>query len=252
MNCSQCGSPLAPGAAFCGECGAPVAANPQPVQQQQQPAMTQPAANTAAALNNSLNELEKTKIFNFANPLFKLIDTGSFFRKPFQWLYIILAVFNAVFPLYILFKMIEEKAFDALGISGFMAWIVVAFVGWIGLQLWWNRKDKIGMYASNGDDFIVTPTFSHFLQTFGEYAGISIAIIGVGFSLIGWIFLSGERGGYYSRSLPGGQFLQIGIVGIIVSPLLGFMIIVLSRLMAELYRALTAIANNTKKMANKS
>jgi hypothetical protein len=48
MNCTKCGQPLDPGAAFCGNCGQPVAATPAPVpaSSQPQPAATVPPPNT--------------------------------------------------------------------------------------------------------------------------------------------------------------------------------------------------------------
>ena len=70
-----------------------------------------------------------------------------------------------------------------------------------------------------------------------------IAITGIGFSLIATLF-GGASGALGSElGLPVG----VGIFGIVVFPIIGYLIIVVSRFIAEQIRALAAIANNTKK-----
>ena len=44
----------------------------------------------------------KNKFFTFLDPALALIDNGAFFRKPFRWLYTLLAVLNLLVPIAIL------------------------------------------------------------------------------------------------------------------------------------------------------
>jgi len=51
------------------------------------------------------------KLFTFLDPLLGYIDNGRFFREPFRWLYVIFAVLNLLFPIFILAKVIEMDFF---------------------------------------------------------------------------------------------------------------------------------------------
>ena len=51
------------------------------------------------------------KLFTFLDPLLGYIDNGRFFREPFRWLYVIFAVLNLLFPIFILAKIIEMDFF---------------------------------------------------------------------------------------------------------------------------------------------
>ena len=42
-------------------------------------------------------------------------------------------------------------------------------------------------------------------------------------------------------------FLDFSFMGIVLFPIYGFLIVIVARVVAEVYRALAAIANNTKK-----
>jgi len=190
----------------------------------------------------------KDKLLNAVQPLLSYIDSGEFFRRPFSWLYVALAAANLLAPFYVLYQTIESGLFKyggaKFGFSFFLIWLFVLAACWIGAQIWWNRKDKVLETSSEGSEFSATPAFSHFLQTLGENYGTSIAIIGVGFSLIATVFLGREAGMLGARlSLP----INAGISGIVLFPIIGYLVIVVSRFIAEQIRALAAIANNTKK-----
>ena len=122
-----------------------------------------------------------SKFFNFIAPYLAYIDDGKLFRKPFNWLYIFMAVFNLYIPLYILYVAIDNGIFGshatAKGVFGFiLAWIIIGFVCWIGFQLWWDRKDKIMKIASEKDEFVVMAPVSHLIQTVGEWLGILLGL----------------------------------------------------------------------------
>lgn len=186
--------------------------------------------------------------FNFSKPYLSYIDSGKIFRDPFRWLYMILGALNLIFPIYVLYLAIDNNIFDA-GASYIFAfifiWVIVAFAGWIAFQIWWDRKDQAAMKANEKDEFIATPVFSHFVQTCGEAMGTWIAIVGFGTALITTIFL-GDEAAYFARS-TGIGFVGTGFLSIFLMPVYGFLVIVGSRFLAELFRAVATIANNTKK-----
>lgn len=152
-------------------------------------------------------------------------------------------------PIYIFVEAVNEGVFDGPGkliVVFILIWLIMAFAGWISFQLWWDRRTKILTTSKQDDDFVATPVFSHFIQTFGEWAGTWIGIVGFGFALISTIFL-GERGGAGLSNQIGVGVLESGILAIILMPIYGFLIIVVTRFLAEQFRALASIANNTKK-----
>jgi len=191
------------------------------------------------------------KLLNFINPYLSFIDSGKLYRKPFSWLYVLCAGINVIIPFYVLIKVIDSGIFKhAEGkyiVAFLLVWLVLCVACWVGFQIWWNRKDKVLQTSDEGSEFPVTPVISHLFQTFGEWLGTYIAILGFGISLFGSIML-GSDAHYlaYSMDLPIGSGL-IGIGGIVLFPFLGFAIIVVFRYFAELCRCLASIANNTKK-----
>lgn len=193
----------------------------------------------------------ENKFFTFINPYLHFIDSGNFFRKPFSWLYMIIAILNLLAPLYYLYWGISNNIFDAKGgmiVAFFLIFLIVAFAGWISFQLWWDRKEKVIKSTQEGDDFIAIPVYSHFVQTFGEWLGTYVAIVGFLCALI-IPLIAGEEGRYIANSLGGGlSILGGGLVYAILIPIYGFLIVVIARVIAEIIRALAAIANNTKRI----
>ncbi|MCL2511663.1 MAG: hypothetical protein FWF09_06400 [Bacteroidales bacterium] len=196
-------------------------------------------------------------MLNFIEPYLSYIDSGKLYRKPFSWLYILCAVFNAILPFYVLYKVIDSGIFKYAREGGdgaakyvfafLLIWLVLCVACWVGFQIWWNRKDKVLLTSEEGSEFPATPVISHFFQTFGEWLGTYIAIVGFGASLFGTLFLgSAAYRLNNAMDLPFNSGLM-GIGGVVVFPLLGFVIIVSFRFFAELCRCLASIANNTKK-----
>jgi hypothetical protein len=194
--------------------------------------------------------MNKLNWLTFIEPALAYVDSGKLFRKPFSWLYMALAVANAALPFYVLYRVIDSDIFDyapaKLIIAIIFVWLFVVAACWVGMQIWWNRKDKVLDTSREGAEFPVTPVIAHLVQTFGEWFGTLTAIIGFGVSLCGLIFLGGE-----ARSLSGVIDLPfdsagVGFWGLILSPVQGFLFVVVFRYIAELCRTLAAIANNTK------
>ncbi len=192
----------------------------------------------------------KNKFFTFITPYLNFIDRGDIFRKPFSWLYVLYAIINLLVPFITLFWAIEKNIFEygdsKVLMTFFFIWIVIAFASWVSFQLWWDRRIKVTQTTIEGDEFLATPVFSHFVQTLGEWIGTWVGIVGTAISLSFTIFM-GDIGSYYMQDL-GIPFFEAGITSIILMPIYGFLIIVFGRFLAETFRALSSIANNTKKI----
>lgn len=239
MYCPQCGVQNPDGTQFCANCG--YAFSNLHGTQSKQPV-------SSVDYQQAFQQFEKTKFFSFASPFIRSVENGNFFKKPFRWVYIAFAVLSLLTPLYILFTLIQNDVFSYGGIRVFIMWLFIAFAGWIGFQIWWDRKVKINMYLQKGDDFIATPIYSHFFQTLGEWYGAVVAILGFGTGLIILLFGGGRGYGYGEMPMPlPVPLLQSGGLLIFVGPIAGFFIVVIFRAIAELIRALAAIANNTRK-----
>jgi hypothetical protein len=190
----------------------------------------------------------ENKFFTFIKPYLSFIDNGHLYRKPFCWLYTLLAVINLILPIYIFYQAADNGIFDAPAkfiIVFLLVWIIIAFASWISFQLWWDRKSKVITTSSEGDEFVATPVFSHLIQTIGEWLGTWIGIVGFSVALLTTLIL-GDEGYYLSRQLGLG-FMKTGFLFIILMPIYGFLIIVATRFLAEQFRALSSIANNTRK-----
>ena len=189
------------------------------------------------------------KFFTFLKPAIAYVDNGSFFREPFKWLYMLFAGLSLFLPLFLLYKIIDGNVFDFL--TGkyifvvILAWLIIAFFGWLGFQLWWDRKDKVITTSGESDEFVATPVFAHFIQTFGEWLGLFIGVVGFLISILVLLIL-GEEGAFVMERV-GFDFVASGLIQALLMPVYGFLIIVTTRFVAEQAKALATIANNTRK-----
>jgi len=189
--------------------------------------------------------------FSFIRPFLALIDRGQLFRKPFSWLYLLIAGLNLLLPLILFIKLIDVGFLDADAksiISIFLFWLVIVFLSWVSFQLWFDRSKKVLKVSLDEDDLVATPVFSHFIQTFGEWLGVWVGVGGGLFALLLTLLLGGEA--YMSISgrgiFPGLSSFD-GPIFILLMPIYGFLIIVFSRFLAEQFRAIASIANNTRR-----
>jgi len=120
------------------------------------------------------------KFLYFFKPYFDYIDRGSLFKKPFYWLYTVLAALNLLAPLVILFGAVSNNIFELpvkFTLAFLLIWIIASCAFWLGFQLWWNRRDKVIESSTEGGAFVATPVFAHFIQTLGEYYGSLVAVL---------------------------------------------------------------------------
>lgn len=191
-----------------------------------------------------LNQMTGSPLFNFARPYLDFIGKG----KIYSFVYFVMAVVNLFLPFVILYKAIEWQIFSAgpeYVFAFIFSWLVIVFACWIGFQIWWNRRSKVSDIAAS--EFIATLIFSEILQTFGEWLGTFIAIVGAGVGLIATIALGDMA--YYLFEAINMSFLGYGATVIIAGPLTGIFIIIIFRFFAEQLRLFAALANNTKEIA---
>jgi hypothetical protein len=234
MFCPQCGKSNEDSSKFCQSCGAAVDPGN--------------AASTGRQEDKAKPFTSDSFLFNFIAPCLACIDNGNMFRRPFQWLYVIIAALNIIWPFYLVYVAITANIFQLpfkYVLAFIVAWLPMVFGAWIGFQIWWNRSKKVVQTSTEGDEFFATPVFSHFIQTLGEWAGIWIGLIGPVVALLAKLMLGDESSSLLS--LVGLGFVGSGIIGIILLPLYGYLILTFARFLAETWRALVAIANNTKK-----
>ncbi|MDR2185197.1 MAG: hypothetical protein LBO80_05950 [Treponema sp.] len=185
-----------------------------------------------------------TRFFTFAKPYLDFIGRG----KMFNLVYVIMMAVNVLLPFVVIFKAAAEDFFEygARFTAAFMlSWLVIVFACWIGFQLWWDRRLRAAHAASA--ELIVTPLVSEIFQTFGEWIGTLIGILGAGVGLIAVITI-GDDASYLFGAIGLG-FMGSGALVIITGPVTGFFIIILSRFLAEQLRLLAALVNNTKEIA---
>lgn len=186
--------------------------------------------------------------FDFIKPYLKFIDSGDLFRKPFSWLYASFGVINLFFPIYVFYTAYNNQIFDynTQFVTAFLIiLIIICFASWVSFQLFWDRKNNVNETSIEGDEFIATPVFSHFIQTIGEWFGTWIGIVGFSIALIATLIL-GDQADFVSYQF-GIPFIKVGFTFVILMPIYGFLIIVVTRFLAEQFRALSSIANNTRK-----
>ena len=186
-----------------------------------------------------------SKFFTFIAPFLRSIDSGRLFRKPFSWLYVIIAFVHLLIPVIAFVRMEDSNFFEYYAAAASMILVVITFTCWISFQIWWNRRKSILEVSSDGDDFVATPVFAHFIQTTGESIGTFLAVGGTLSSLVAFIII-GRQGFDYLENF-GGDLFEAGAAVILLFPVYGYLTILVTRYFAELIRALASIANNTKK-----
>jgi hypothetical protein len=189
----------------------------------------------------------ESKFFTFIRPYLACLDSGDFYRKPFGWLYFLIAVLNLNFPVYLLLQAIDLGVFDAPAktlMVFVLVWLILFFAGWVSFQIWWDRRLQVVETSAPGDDFVATPAYCHFIKTVGEWAGTWIGIVGFFVALLLRLSLESEEGKLLNEILP---LAELGTIQIFLMPVAGFLIVVSTKFITEQSAALAAIANNTGK-----
>lgn len=229
-SCTNCHTTLHNHAAFCPECGIPVNRN----------------------LPNEFEYISKNKFTGFISPVLNEMDRGNFLVKPMQWLFIVIAVALLISPIGTVIELKKEDVFADASIFAIIISIFSLFMGWVGFQIWWQRKKTLEEKIEKNDEFKAIPLFSYYLQTMGEWYGAYVAIMGIGVT-IATFFLTESTGYFIGLKLikyfiilpPSIDFSSYS--SIFYSVIGGFFILIFFRFIAEFVRAIAAIANNTSR-----
>lgn len=180
--------------------------------------------------------------FHFSKPLTDSIDNGSFFKNPISWLYTVIAIIFLLIPFVIAFKGYDEGFFDYIGLLHVIMWIILLLVCFIIFQIWINRKNQL-LDLDGEKGFLSTTIMSNFISTCGECYGVVVGIGGTFFSLLS-LFSDDLRSvtREFNSILP---FGEIGLIGLIMFPVLGFIIVIVFRFFSELIMGIAQIARNT-------
>lgn len=195
------------------------------------------------------------RLFAFFDSLWDYIDNGKFYRNPFRLLYIAIASLNLLFPIHVIYTTVKSGVLEYIsGIKVFafiFIFFLMVFLAFMSFHLWINRQKKIKEHFGNDNEYIVIPIVSHFIQTLGEWLGFYFGIGGCVISLVFVIFGFND---YIIGEAVGNSLLPMGtgLVTVVIYPIMGFLIVVAGRLIAEIFRVLTSIANNTKKIVENS
>lgn len=184
-------------------------------------------------------------MFDYINLFLNYIDSGKFFRQPFKWLYYIIGVLNICFPIALINSISEYWSYlDGKMKAGcVMLVIFILIVAAICCVIWFQRAGDIKRDARNDARFIALPVIANYIQTIGESLGV---LVGLGGFFVGLtVILFGEDLKYILSVAEAGGFM------IVLSPIVGYLVVVFFRSIAELNLALASIANNTKSIDNK-
>lgn len=186
--------------------------------------------------------------FNLIDPVTDYIDSGKFFRQPLQWLYYIIGVLCACAPLYLLYELIDNRFFKyAEGKEIFaviLIWIVLAAVCLGCFLLWFNRAKKLSGILTPGSKFVAVPAVANFIQTLGEFYGLFVGVFGFICCLLMALFdIDFYMHGLFSPSAS--------VLSAIIMAITGYVVIIVTRYIAELVLSIADIANNTDRLVKK-
>ena len=220
-----------------------------------------------SVFEDTVKKITVSPFFTFSGPPLEFFEKAKLFKIVFTFVCIVMAAITLIYPLLILCRTIGSGYFN-FGIRYILAfifiWLAAAAACWLGFHLWLSRRKKSEAFGSS--EFIALPFFAEIIRTFGEWLGILYGVIGAVGGLFSLIFLGIYSGGTLSAILFGANNngLLASIHGgaaekfngttdvvfsgaVILGPVLGVIIIFVSRLIAERLKVFAAIANNTKK-----
>lgn len=199
------------------------------------------------------------KNFIVVKSYFNSIDSGVFFSKPIVWIYWLIALSNIAIPGYILYYAMDS--FYRWGIQWTLfviEFIVLLFVSIISFFIWTGRKSSLIEFINNNKKTPATFIVAHFIKTAGECLGVWIGIMGFFDTFLDLIFYGG---GLSDSAFYGNGFRTIlsefnlvlfekevttSIVLILLFPIIGYFIVLITKFISERLTFLAIIANNTK------
>ena len=186
-------------------------------------------------------------------------DNGSFFRKPWRTIYIIVSVLVGVMGITACVALIGGGAYGcygaykmkayAYGVQGMEVAILLAgaflIVGLLVARIWWLRSTDIESHTEGHKVFIAGPIVAHVVRTWGETMGTASGLWGV------LSFLAMWPAAQLLGSIPGlgpwlMNYVQPSFYAALLAPVVAFITIMITRWIAEVIEVIFAIANNTR------
>lgn len=177
------------------------------------------------------------KFFQFIQSPLNYVDNGAFFRQPFKWLYYLLGVTNVLIPIHFITLLSSREHYGYYNDSGTdKAYMIILIILSIPIasfagMIWINRGTTLTENVNHSSRFVAIPIIANLIQTFGEWLGFLVGVLGFVMVLLGWIFNS------TLLSLPDWDY---------ASPIVGYLIVVIARFLSESFLALASIANHTQ------
>ena len=190
---------------------------------------------------------EYSFFLHFSKPYSDAIDNGTFFQKPTSWIYTLIGLLCLLGPLVVAVQAINNSFFDLEGeyvFMGLLFWVIYSLVSLISFQIWMNRKNKL-LELDGSKGFLVTTIMANIISTAGECYGVVVGIMGFFASLCSLLF---DEFRFITREFSGLlPFGEIGLVGLVLFPVVGYTIVISFRFVSELIMGIAQIARNTAK-----
>ena len=184
---------------------------------------------------------ENTSFLSFSKIYFDFLNKGKYFSL----IYFIEAIICLSIPFVVLYLVVEAGFFNwgARAVFGFiLVWIVILLAGWIGFQLWWDRRKKLRHIDTT--DFIAIPIVADMVKTTGECWGTMVGLVGTLGGLIVMIFFGNEL---ELLSMLGLNFINFWFI--VLCPIVSLSFIMITRYYAEWIILLATLTSNTKEIA---
>lgn len=184
------------------------------------------------------------QITKYFNPLFDYLDSGKLFRRPLEFLYILLGVGTCVLGIKEIVGNFEgfEYMPSMMKVYNILMVVVLLALCVYSLVFWLHRAGGVSKEKLDGTRFLAIPILANLLRSFGEWLGTVLAIFGVCSGVLTILLLTADGG---KDAFFGGLILLVGL------PILGYLLLVLFRFIGEKALALATIANNTTDILNK-
>lgn len=212
-----------------------------------------------------------------AGRLLDSFDDGSFFSRPWHWIFSLLAILTGVAAVlgglilaiggFVACFELCAHMNQHLGVQSAEAGILLALAqlatGLLLAWIWWGRRTDLDRHAGEDRVFISAPVVAHLVRTCGEVAGVSLAVGSVLFFLASWPFagmasqiLGNSKASFLLElvRMPINLPIRIPFLGmpswsrelsVLLAPVTAYLIILITRWIAEWIEVFFAIANNT-------
>lgn len=187
-------------------------------------------------LFNFLNEkVAKASFLSSFSPLINWLKSGNIFKQPVALFYVLIGIGALLAPFVTLIQLSDIFSYGSASmiVALIFIFLIMLVGGFFGIRYWIERSSDLSQITSADDQFVATPVISHLIQCWGEFFGTYVMTVGSLSFLVLLMF-----------NVPQIPAAFSDVVSCVIG---GFMMILVSRVIAELISAICAIANNTKK-----